>query len=144
MSAITNNLTNIEWWFNGLFFTLLAFTPKLYFYTIPRFKRFFRNRSTKELKAIRLIRQDDVKVLREVFHEKCLFLIFILGATVYIYSFVANNIFLDIETYNQDKMAHKLNIIFTLSIPVYVLEIMYIRRRYYIKTLFKYRDRLKK
>lgn len=144
MSSILNNLTNFEWWFNGLFFTLLAFTPKLYFYITPRFKRFFRNRSAKELKAIRLIRHDHVKVLREVFHEKCLFLIFILGAMVYIYSFVANNIFSDIEIYNQDKMTHKLNIIFTLSIPVYILEIMYIRRRSYVKNLFKYRDRLKK
>lgn len=137
MDAIVNNITDPSWWFTGLFFVGVAFLfPKLMqlINMIPQQAKGWRRKSKLEsLKKIKSIRFDDIKVIIEGVKATTWHVVFIITILLFLYNFL----FTSLNT----KFTGTALIFY--SIPVYIVEIIYIVQDSFYKRLLRARDKIR-
>jgi len=147
METIINNITDPSWWFTGLFFVLVAYLlPKFgkLFSSIPIHTEGFRRKQQLRItKRIRSIRFDDTKILVEAIKVSTWQVIFVLSIFVFFYGYLTEPSVLS-NVSDETGFSKLQNILlFILSIPIYVIEILYLRQHLFFNRLMRSRDKLR-
>jgi hypothetical protein len=136
MDAILHNITDPSWWFTGLFFVGIAFLfPKL----IPLIMKLLeqlngckKRSKLKALKKIKSVRFDDCKVIVEGVKASTWQVVFVITMLLFFYNFLFTSL--------QTKFTGLTLIIF--SIPVYIVEVIYLTQDEFYKRLLTSRDKI--
>ncbi|AIY63938.1 hypothetical protein [Pseudoalteromonas piratica] len=147
MDTILTNLNDPSWWFTGLFFVVIALLiPKAitFMHSIPLHAKGFKRKSKlADLKKVKGIRHDDTKVLIESIKTFAWMVVFILSILILMYSYLTEPIWLG-NTLNNTPTEKGLGVaLIALSLPIYVLEIIYLKQDRLLKVLIKHRDKLR-
>jgi hypothetical protein len=147
MDTILANLNEPSWWFTGIFFIVIALLiPKAitFIYAIPMHAKGFKRKSKLiELKRVKKIRHDDTKVLIESIKASAWMIVFILSILILMYSYLTEPIWLSHAVNNTPTEKGSGMAFIALSLPIYVLEIIYFKQARLLSVLMKYRDKLR-
>lgn len=102
-------------------------------------KGFRRKLKLQFLKKIKSKRFDDTKIILEVIKTSGLFVVFLLLYFMLLYNFISQPFFLT-KLANPD-IARSV-ILFVMSLPIYIVEVIYVTQREFFEELVKSRDKL--
>lgn len=149
MEEIFLNFTKIEWWFNGLFFAFIAsIIPFIYSRVIVYLgeniiKKPIRRRKAKLLKRVKKIRGDDIKINYEISKNTAFLTAFILSAVIYTACSGIVSILVVFPVKDVSDIDYSyLNVWSFACFPIFIVEILYLRSRFFINILLSRRNRL--
>lgn len=137
MENILQNLSNPDWWFTGLFFSLVAISlPKLIELLKSRTRSAFRGLRLKKLKGIKRQRHNELLIHYELDKISAYFLGMLIIASMFMVVFVASPL---IQVLSKSPLLGVL-----LSTPVYVFEYLWLQQDSYVKELIASRTKFEK
>ncbi|WP_178862332.1 hypothetical protein [Thiomicrorhabdus cannonii] len=136
MEQIANNLSNIEWWFTGIFFILVAKIIQWLFKVLPTVtKKSYRAYQYKKLKTIKNIRWSSSAINYEIAKSQAWFVVF----------FITCITFLGWLAYKPIQEFLSLGVLaaLVLTAPVYLFEFIWLNQDLKVKDLIRYRSKLR-
>ncbi|WFM71816.1 hypothetical protein [Halomonas sp. CKK8] len=150
MEEIYKNLSNPEWWFNGLFFIIVgAVIPFLSLKVVPFLGKVFvikpvRKLRARRLKKIKKLRWDDVKVSYEASKSAALLAVFLTSFAIYFVS-LSMTIAILMSSPEGSNIVEN-DTFFSMSkfsmLFVFFMEIAFLEKRIFVSSLFFRRERI--
>ncbi len=135
MDEILENLKDPSWWFTGIFFIATALIISWLVKKLPLWlKSWSRKSRAKELKKIKNIRRNTWEIHYQIASERSYFLVFTLLCLFYLILLVVTPLSM---VFNESILAGII-----LSSPVFVVEIIWLNRNVFLKTLLKYAHKI--
>lgn len=151
MEEIYSNFSKLEWWFNGLFFAVIAaIIPFIYSRVITYLGKNIiikplRRQRARLLKRVKIIRRDDIRIQYEISKSTALLAAFITSMIVYAaYAGIIITIMSHPVEDISDLDSSYMEVWMISCFPLFLLEIIYLRSRFFVDILLLRRNRLLK
>ena len=135
MEKIISKLVDPSWWFTGIFFILLGIFIAWAIKKIPSILRTtVRGIDTRILRRIKNTRRNKWEIHYQIASDQSYFLVFLLVSLLYLVLLLASPLAIIFK--------NNLALALFLSSPIYIAEIIWLKKNTYVKRLIKYASKI--